>query len=66
MSEVPLAESLGVVTTDRLSGVVALLLLALGASAFGLESAARGTLFWGSIVLGVVTLGLILLFLAAG
>ncbi len=66
LSKRSLAESLGVVTMDRLAGVVALLLLALAASAFGLESSSRDTLFWGSLVLGVVALGILGLLAGAG
>jgi hypothetical protein len=64
-SGVSLAESLGVVTTDRLSGVVALLMLALGGAMIGLESSQESTIFWGSVVLGVVALGVLAL-LASG
>lgn len=64
-SGVSLAESLGVVTTDRLSGVVALLMLALGGAVIGLESSQESTIFWGSVVLGVVALGILTL-LASG
>lgn len=64
-SGVSLAESLGVVTTDRLSGVMALLLLALGGAVIGLEASQERTIFWGSLVLGVVVLGVLAL-LASG
>lgn len=64
-SGVSLAESLGVVTTDRLSGVVALLLLALGGAVVGLESSQETTIFWGSLVLGLAVLGVLAL-LASG
>jgi len=64
-SGVSLAESLGVVTTDRLSGVVALLLLALGGAVMGLEASQERTIFWGSLVLGLVVFGVLAL-LASG